>query len=39
MSNGEIRIKLNFRFVAQTGLTFRVRFNYRVKNGELLVSR
>lgn len=32
-------MKLNFRFVVQTGLALRVRFNFRVKNGNRLVSR
>lgn len=36
---GKSRIKLNFRFVVQVELTFRVRLNYRVKNGDELVPR
>lgn len=36
---GKSRIKLNFTFVAQIELTFQVRFNYRVRNGDELIPR
>lgn len=36
---GKSRIKLNFRSVAQTGLTFRVRVKYRATHGDWFVCR